>query len=436
LSAVVLAVVQFFVGGVAAALLLDPSLRGRRLIGSAFLLGTGISALALLLLSLAGIRWTVLSATITFSLLAIALWAPALRRQMRSQRAGDARPVAASDRMFATIVDVLTFLLIAGHSVFTTLGPIGEWDFWAIWGLKARVFLEHGGIDWAFLEHPYNTFTHPDYPPLLSLNYVYVALQGGDWDDRWLGILTTLFAFAAILIVRDLFREELQRRSLAALATLAVTSFALSPWIGMAEAPLIAFGAAGLLTIRRGVLRDDRSSIALGAVFLGLGALTKNEGLALAVAAVAGAVLTPAARRYALRLWPAFAIPAPWLILRAFHSVPTDLATGSLGERAMRQLGDPIGFVRTLADHPPDQPLFWIAVALSLLFFARSLRREQFVVAAVLVQIAFYLGAYIVTPNDLRWHISTSWVRLLEQIAVPIAFVALTVTGEVIEEKS
>jgi hypothetical protein len=215
-----------------------------------------------------------------------------------------------------------------------------------------------------------------------------------------------------------------------------VTSFALSPWIGMAEAPLIAFGAAGLLTIRRGVLRDDRSSIALGAVFLGLGALTKNEGLALAVAAVAGALLTPAARRYALRLWPAFAIPAPWLILRAFHYVPTDLATGSLGERAMRQLGDPIRFVRTLADHPPDQPLFWIAVALSLLFFARSLRREQFVVAAVLVQIAFYLGAYIVTPNDLRWHISTSWVRLLEQIAVPIAFVALTVTGEVIEEKS
>jgi hypothetical protein len=45
----------------------------------------------------------------------------------------------------------------------------------------------------------------------------------------------------------------------------------------------------------------------------------------------------------------------------------------------------------------------------------------------------FYIAAYVVTPNELRWHVASSWVRLLEQVAVPAGFVAVTILGRVLE---
>jgi hypothetical protein len=51
-----------------------------------------------------------------------------------------------------------------------------------------------------------------------------------------------------------------------------------------------------------------------------------------------------------------------------------------------------------------------------------SRRRETFVLLATAIQFAFYVGAYLTTPHDLRWHVLTSWWRLTGQIALPITF--------------
>jgi hypothetical protein len=418
----------FVILGLPAALLLDRDAPPRRLLGTAFLLGTGIVALILLAMSVVGVEWTLLRVTIACCVTALALGPPASRRlaQRRPAAAGDGRSETLLGQPARTpavpfVVDLATLLLIIAHAVFATLARVGVWDFWAIFGFKARVFFLRGGIDWPFLEHPYHAFAHPDYPPLLSLDYDFLALHHGAWDDRWLGILTTLFAAALLLIVRDCFAEELPPL-LAAMATFGVASIALTQWIGMAEAPMIAFGTAALLLIRRG-------SPVCGAVLLGFAALTKNEGLALLVA-VSIAMALSARRKEMLRLWPAVAIAAPWLLLRAVHDLPTDLASGALTERAAHPV---VEVLRTIAATPPAHPLFWIAVVASLLLglFAgdRSLRRERFLLIAVALQLVFYIAAYVVTPNDLHWHITNSWLRLLDQMAVPLAFMALLASG-------
>jgi hypothetical protein len=312
------------------------------------------------------------------------------------------------------VVDGCTALVVIGHGAYASIVGGDVWDFWAIWGLKARVFFEHRGIDWRFLEHPYNAFAHPDYPPLLPLHFAHVTLLGGEWSERWLGILTTLFGAALLLVVRDLFEEELQRPVVAALATLAVASPAFS-MIGVGDGPMIAFGTAALLTIRRG-------SLAAGGVLLGLAAFAKNEGIVLVIAAA----LALRNARAILRLWPAAAIAAPWLILRAVHSLPTDIVSGALSERLARNLTELPG---ALAATLPDQPLLWLAIAITLAVFVRDLRSERFVLVAVSLQLLAYLAAYAVTPYDVHWHVRSSWPRLLPHLAVPLAFVALVLSA-------
>ena len=400
MTALLLALTQILIVGLPCALLLDPSGSRRRILGLSFLLGTGVVSLVLLLLP----TWSL--PVVTGVLLVLAAFL-----------AWRCRPRFGPSQGLSPI-DLVPLGLVAAHAGAATLGPVVEWDFWAIWGLKGRVFFEHGGIDWTFLEEPLNAYSHPDYPLLVPLQNTFVALHGGVWNDRWLGILTTAFGLALILIARDFLGRTLSRHWAAA-GTIAIASAALSPWIGLAEAPMIAYGSAGLLFLRSG-------AIPAGATLLGLAAFTKNEGLALIVAAAAALVLV-GRRREVLRLWPAALIAAPWLVLRLMHALPTDLAQGPVAQRVtVSRVGE---VAAELSRVLPLQPWLWLAMAAAFALFVREWRREGFLLAAVAVQLGFYVAAYIVTPQDVPWHVRSSWQRILQHGAVPLAFAALAITG-------
>ena len=46
-----------------------------------------------------------------------------------------------------------------------------------------------------------------------------------------------------------------------------------------------------------------------------------------------------------------------------------------------------------------------------------------FVMIVTALQLMFFLASYLATPRDVHWHIRTSWPRLTEQLALPLAFV-------------
>jgi hypothetical protein len=395
----IVALTQILLLGLPLAILLDRTPSRPRLIGLAFLLGSGVVSLILLALP----RWSPVIVTMAVLIAIGASWFFAWKR--RPRLGAFTRP---------HLADYATLLLVIAHARAATRTFFDEWDFWAIWGLKGRVFLEHRGIDWTWLEQPWNAFAHPDYPPLLSLNYSFYALHAGGWNDAWLGLVTTLFGAAALLVIRDSFEGRF-----APWATLGVASIALSPWVGLAEAPLIAYGAVGLLFVRN-------KQLTLGALLLGLAASTKNEGLTLIVAA-AGALLFAGRRREILRLWPAIAVAAPWQLMRAMHALPTDLLAGPVSQRFATNFANRAEFFDALAKQRPVQPELWIAIVVALVLFARDLKRERFLLLAVALQIVFYAGAFAVTPRDLRWHVETAAARLLEQVALPLAFAVLSI---------
>jgi hypothetical protein len=400
------------VAGVALALLLDRRAAGTLLAGEALLLGIGACALLLLVLAVMGVAWSRTSFGVAFGVVAAIAWyrcltgvSPSGRPSARSTYAG-------------WLLAAFTIVLLIGYTLFATVAPLWEFDFIADWGLKARVFFMSRTVDWPFLEHAYHRNIHPDYPPLLPLSFDLLAIVRGAWNDQALGLISVAFAAGLLLAVHGLSRDETESPTAAAFITLAMVPFACSPWIGLADGPLVAYATAGLLLIRRG-------SVLPGAVMLGLGAMTKNEGLSFIVAAAVALLLDKRARDLP-RLWPAVAIPLPWLVLRRLHGLSTDITEGNVFARIVEHLRDPGPLIDAFAQYSAGKPLFWIALMAGVVVALRRLvPRERFVLVAVTVQFLFYIAAYLATPHDVDWHVRWSWERLVSHLSPAVTWVVL-----------
>jgi hypothetical protein len=380
--------------GLGVALVIDRRALGAAIVGEALLFGIGICSALLLI-----IPWTrpaFFGSVAIFGLGSAAAW--------RRFKSGAKAPHSKVAYVFHTV----TIVALIGYALFATVGPVWEYDFLVDWGLKARVFWEGRGIDWPFLQSAWQRAIHPDYPPLLPFAFDAVAIIRGDWSDRWLGILNVAFACALLLIVYRLAVEELRSPANAAFITTAMVPFAATPWIGIAEGPFIAYATAALLLIRIGRTLP-------GAVMLGLAAFTKNEGLTLIVAV---AIALAATRRWRdiVRLWPAIVIPAPWLVTRSLHRLPTDITSGNVIARILQHLSDP-GLFSALALYPLGKRLFWLGILIGIaLTFRRLIARERFLLAALGFQFLFYVAAYLATPHDVQWHVRWSWERLVSHL--------------------
>lgn len=406
MTAVVLVAITLTVIGLPVALAIDEALRPLSAIALGFLYGSGVTWAVMLALSPFG--WTLPRVAAAMLMVSGVCLAIAMRR-----RTGGAN-------LRLALPDALTAIVLAGFACFATLAPLWDWDFWAIWGLKARIFIEHGAIDWRFLQSPWNSFSHPDYPLLVPLNMSLAALANGGWDDRWLGVLFVAFAAAIVLLVRDLAAQEASPNVGACIA-LAIASTACVRRAGIAEGPLIAFGGGALLMLRRALLFGDRPAWRHGALLLGLAACTKNEGLVL-LGTVAAALVLSGAARQVWRLWPAFALALPWLVLRVVYRLPSDVVSGSLDARVAAHLPQLGVILRELDEHLVT-PWLFVAILFAILV-GRERSRERFVLLAVAMQLAMDFATYLVTPNDLVWHIATSWDRVSAQFLVPLTYAA------------
>jgi hypothetical protein len=427
--------------GLPLAALLFPTASRRTLFALSYLYGSGAIFLTLLALSTAGVLWSAPVVAACLLLIAGSSLLAVSRRSILSRAAAVQRQ-AEGKLWHAVPFDLLTLTLLTGFTLFATLAELSEWDFWAIWGLKARVFLEAGGIDWRFLESPLNAFCHPDYPLLLPLNFDFAALLNGGWDDRWLGLMFLAYAASFLLLARELLLDDLPR-GYAALGTFIMASAACSHFVGLAETPLIALSGSGVLLMRRGLRDGDRQSFRNGAVLMGLAGSCKNEGLAM-IAAVLIALLIVERRelRRLARFWPALAIPLPWLLLRAIHHLRTDLASGSVVQRALARLPKLHVLLLTLASRITYSGFWisllaaWLVIAIGQAISKRSndgsaviMRFDLFVIVAMAIQMAVYAAMYLVTPADVIWHIETSWSRVSEQVAAPLIYVTVVMLG-------
>ena len=397
--------------GVPLALALEPRLRGVTLAGTAFLLGAGAAWLHLFALSAVGVAWSRTSVILAMAPLFLAvLWR--VRAVGVSQSSGTAASPQAAPPLGSALLDGFTIAIVIAYAIFALWAPPYEWDYYGIWGLKARWFFDTKGLDWATV--PF--IGKADYPLLMPLLFDFVAVITKTWNDRTFGWIYVFLCASVLAVVRGMFADEVKHP---ALATLAIAFPAMNLWIGLAEAGVMAFGCAGLLFLRRG-------SIALGAVMLGLAASSKNEGLALiGVSAVALLIVTRSLRKV-LQLWPAIAIVVPWMITRAVLKLSTDFTDDSMVSRIFARLGNPSEVIDAFVNAPPDQPWFWVAVIAAVLVFLRdAVRREAFLLIAVTLQLGLMFAQALATPWDFASHVSLTLNRLPHQIAPAAGFLAV-----------
>jgi cell division protein FtsW (lipid II flippase) len=125
-----------------------------------------------------------------------------------------------------------------------------------------------------------------------------------------------------------------------------------------------------------------------------------------------------------LRMWPAAAIAAPWLVLRRVHMLTTDLARGSIVDRLLVRVQHTGSILRLLIANAPDAAT-WLLIVAALALTVRQWKRERLVLLAVAIQLAFLTGAYFVTNREVVWHVATSWPRLTRQIAAPLVVIVM-----------
>jgi MYXO-CTERM domain-containing protein len=323
-------------------------------------------------------------------------------------------------------------VVVAGVGVVLVLlafaRPVAGYDGWAIWSLKAKDVAVTGSFDGPVFTDLAYVHTHPDYPPLLPAVQAVTYRLSGDTTVSWpLQVQLAWWWGAGALGLAGLVRRR------GTVPLLLVVSWLLAPHLvrqaisGYADVPMALLLVAGASLL----CAEDTPRAAWPGVLLLCGAaLTKNEGLALALAVVvAVGVLHAARRRRALVAGAAvLAAYVPWGVFVAVRGLPNDVVAGlateppGTAEMAARLPVAALAIVRELV-WVPRWGLLTIVCAAVLVLAGRGTRwRERGLLLAALAGLGLFLVTYVVTPRDFDFHVGGSVDRV---VTAPLGLVAL-----------
>lgn len=326
----------------------------------------------------------------------------------------------------ALAVDVLWMALLLSLLLSVVVVP-DDWDAWAIWGPKAKV-LAMGVGPLSDLTY----FGHADYPLLWPAVWALAGWCSGGWEELmsrgWGAVFLGLTAWQLYRIVKRESANVVVALGAAALFVSIPKVLVVSSW-SYAEAPLwfmtsLWFGR--LLQAWTGGLRDA----ALAGVFAALVALTKNEGVLIALVGAGWLMVMSRVGRAQSVL--AYAVPfvllyGPWWYWTRVVMDLGDHATEGLvvtGDRLNYALDRLLPALRCLLDIWLDVQQ-WGAMLGVLLLGALWLlcRGPGWIRAALAIPFFMWLGYFTLVlfhNADVYWQMGTSWDRLTIQGLVPL----------------
>jgi hypothetical protein len=313
----------------------------------------------------------------------------------------------------------------------TRAAPHGEWDAWGIWNVRAK-FMAENSPAWTRAFRPPATASarfggamHPEYPPMLPASIARLWSYAGGERTLVPALVAGVFTFALLgLLTGALALLRGPAAGLAgALVLLGSASVLDQGTFQYADIPLAFFLAASIAAALLAARYGD-TALALSGVAAGLCAWTKNEGLVLAAAFGLAAAI--ALRKRAV-WWLSGVAPGLLgaLCFKLFLAAPDPfLASPSLAAK----LSDPArygiilrGFWRYFMElgdgiAHPAVALMLLAAGLGFSIDAKSLRAWMAGAATLVAAAAGYFAAYVLSPFELEWHVSTSMGRLVTQL--------------------
>lgn len=339
-----------------------------------------------------------------------------------------------SNFIWSILLALGIFLFALDLALYSLQYPHGRPDAWINWNVAAR-FIYLGGADWqaTFLRQ----WDHPDYPLFVALTnaitWVFIG-NTSTWGPIAFHFTISLFTAGSLFAFINHFRDF-------KMAALAAVLFVSLPFVvdqGMRQYAdlLLAYIilSAGGLTLLYLQTRESRLAILAG-VLIGLGGWTKNEGLAAIVGfTFVWILITLRTERSAFKSYMiGLAFPLLVTVLfKLFLAPSNDLlsAQGSPFDKILdvqrytvilREAGL---MLWRLGDTPI--PMIGLIILAALLLGRSADRIAGTWMFGVLIafQLAAYFGIFLLTPNDLTWHLNTSLDRLYLHV-FPLAFLWL-----------
>ena len=346
-------------------------------------------------------------------------------RRVPAPSARSAPAPATLDWVLATVlVQAVAFAAVIAWRAYRA-EPYGGWDGWAIWNLHAR-FMLRAGPAWPHeLMAPQLSWSHPDYPWLVPASVAREWAWTGHESAAAAATISALFGAALVaLLVAIMARLRGSAAALLAGLLLVGTPFFVTFSTNEhADLPLAAYLLAtmGLLALGR--------PAALAGLCAGFAAWTKNEGL-LFVLVVTVWLAWQARTEKSWTGFRRFVIAAaiglaPVAYFKLALAPSNDLVATPLAPRLLAAMDagrHATIFAALWRDLRGFGEWTWLPyVAMALPFGAWRARRrlvgpERGVPLVLGAMFVGYYGVYLLTPQDLAWHLETSLVRLLLQL--------------------
>jgi hypothetical protein len=295
-------------------------------------------------------------------------------------------------------------------------------DEYAIWALKGRFLSLAGDLrPELFANVAGYGYAHLDYPLLIPALVVWTDGWSGGPHDGPAHLQGALIGVAFVALAAEVTarRAGLVAGIVAAAAAVVVGGFASDLPRLYADGPAAAFAAAALVLLVGWLEEGGRPWLVAAAVCAAGAAMTKNEGLAFALAVgAAGVAAAPRRDRLRAAVVPAAALVAalPWALWSRLHGVQNDVVNGATLRQAPHNLGRLATIGREMWRAWPGPPLLALAavvVALLLAFTGRRRRAALAVAISGALALAALVATYLVTPLDLVEHLRSSVDRVL-----------------------
>jgi hypothetical protein len=323
--------------------------------------------------------------------------------------------------------------------------PHGRYDAWAIYNLRAR-FIDRAGGDWrsTFSADSYWN-VHADYPPLLPLDIVWLWKALGTESLRAPMVLAALFLFgsAGLLFAATALARGLGQASLAGMLLIAAPVFLDRGASQTADVPLAFFILSACVLLYFYSVEKRPGLLALAGFTAGLAAWTKNDGLPLIPAAILAAALVSGGHSLRQRLvWLGAGLVFPLALLiyfKVFLAPPSEFLAGNAAQVTdLSRYWLILRYMLRGAWQLGGWPLpILLVLILHRFAFAPSVgdRRGALAILTIIVfQLAGYFAAFVFSPYNLEWHLSTSVERLWIQVYPALLlmhFVTVTEPGTI-----
>ena len=348
------------------------------------------------------------------------------------------------------LVMVTGAVAIASFASASAVFPHGEWDAWAQWNLRARFFFR-GFADgtWRDAFAPVLQWSHPDYPLLIPTSVARLWLYEG--RDSVAAPIALAGLFAAVTVAAAGLSVSRARGAargcLAAACILACPSFVRYAASQCADIGL-GFFMLGAFVLWANADGSERPRLWLAGAGLSaaLAAWTKNEGIAflgLFVVLLAAERMWSRGARGLRDLWPAILGAAPVVLMVLYFKLALATSSYFVEEQSLAGAGASLADMnrlRLIAESMGRE--LWLTGArtagvipfLCAYVAVMGVRAPAPAAAragapAMLLMLAIYAIAYLVTPKDLAWQLKTSIDRVVVQLVPTLVWSVISIAG-------